>query len=875
LWLFDAKQVGLLALKARHPDNQQRQQAEGAMTGSSPATEDEREHSNAVKPVRRHSAFGGGAPRHNLPLYRTPFVGRQHELGLVQSKLLRDDVALLTLIGPGGAGKTRLAVQAARSALENFPDGAWFVALAAIDQPELVVPAIAHVFGLQDAGDQQLEGRLRDYLRVRQVLLILDNFEHLLSAAAEVAEILADAPRVKVVVTSRALLRVSVERAVTVPTLSLPRPGDVVPLAELNQYDAIRLFIERAQAVNSEFHVGTDDAPTIAEICRRTDGLPLAIELAAARVRHLSARALLARLERPLPLLTGGARDLPPRQRTLRETMDWSYGLLEPAQQRVFRRLSVFVDGCTLEAAEVVCGGEGDLGTEMFEVLTALVDQSLLLPHAGDVPRFRLLETVREYSSEQLVASGEHAETAACHQAFYLAFAEQAEPHLRASQQVIWLDRVEAEHANLRAALAWAIAQGGSDVALRLAGCLWRFWFFRGHFTEGRQWLEAALSAGGPTSATARAKALCGAGILAHYQADYARAEALCAKSLSLYRQLNDKLGVATALDGLAVVERSRGNFDAVRARYTESLAVLREVGDAAALGHALVHFGFAVFNQGDIEFARKLVEEGHATYKATQDAWGIAFAVLCSGILAWYENDYLAAQRLVEGSLETFRALDDRRAVARSLTMLAFIALDRGNHREAAARYSEALAIFRALGDTWHIASVLGGVADLEIAEKHPLRATRLLGACVRMRELINAPVPPVFRARLERTRTRARSRLGEHEYASAWTEGRSMTTEQALAAAAASEASSTGRSTDDPAVAGHTYRASPASDLTPREIEVLRLVAAGLTNARIANELVISARTVNAHLVSIYDKLGLHTRAAATRFALEHDLT
>ncbi|MBV9547659.1 MAG: tetratricopeptide repeat protein, partial [Chloroflexi bacterium] len=418
-------------------------------------------------------------------------------------------------------------------------------------------------------------------------------------------------------------------------------------------------------------------------------------------------------------------------------------------------------------------------------------------------------------------------------------------------------------------ALGWAIAQGDTEVALRLAGCLWRFWFFRGHFTEGRQWLEAALSATGQTSASARAKALCGAGMLAHYQGDYARAEALCAESLSLYRQLNDGLGVASALHGLAVVDRSRGNFDGVRARYAESLALLRELGDAAALGHAFVYFGYAVLIQGDIEFARKLFQEGHAAYEATQDPWGIAFAVHGSGVLAWYENDYVAAQRLVEEGLETFRALADQRAVARSLGNLGNIALGRGDHRAAAARYAEALAIFRALGDTLFIANTLEGVAALQIATKQPRQAAHLLGACEKMRELINAPVAPMERPRLGRMRSTVRSKLGVHGYDSAWTEGRSMTTEQALAEAG-SELSSAAWS---PAL-GHDDLASGVSHLTRREIEVLRLVAGGLSNARIADELVISARTVNAHLVSIYDKLGLHTRAAVTRFAVERRL-
>jgi DNA-binding CsgD family transcriptional regulator/tetratricopeptide (TPR) repeat protein len=653
--------------------------------------------------------------------------------------------------------------------------------------------------------------------------------------------------------------------------LSVPRQTDSVALSELDRYDAIRLFLERAQAVSPEFLFTADDAATVAEICRRTDGLPLAVELAAARLRHLSPRALLARLERRLPLLTGGARDLPPRQQALRETIAWSYGLLEPAEQRVFRHLAVFVDGLTLEAAEVVCNGVDDIDVDVFESLTGLVDQSLLLPDASDSPRFRLLETVREYSQEQLAASGEHVEAADRHLAFYLALAEEAEPHLRASHQAVWLDRLEAEHANLRAGLVWALARGANDLALRLAGSLWRFWFFRGHFTEGRHWLEAALFASDPTCSLARAKALCGAGMLAHYQADYARAEALCTESLALYRQLDDQLGVASALNGLAIVARSMGDFGTVRARYAEALVLLRTLDNAAVLGNTLVYFGYAMLIEGDMEFARMLIQEGHAAYQAVQDSSGIAFAVHAAGVLAWYDNDYLTAQRRVEKGLETFRGVGDQRSVARSLGNLGNIALGLGDHGTAAARYSEALVLFRTLGDTLFIANTLEGVVALCIATGQPRRGANLLGACDMMRERISAPVTPIEKPRLERMRADVRAQLGEPAYVSAWTDGRSMTTEQAIAAAFA-DSGTDGWNTQPATVKRNG--SSPAADLTPREIEVLRLVAAGHTNAGIAGQLVISERTVNTHLVSIFDKLGVHTRAAATRFAVEHQL-
>src|SRR5229473_1210830 len=765
-------------------------------------------------------------PMWKMPTTLTSLIGREQLVNDICTLLSRPEIRLLTLLGPGGIGKSRVAIQVANALRHAFADGVCFVPLAKISDPTLVIPAIAQELGIQEQPERSDFEQVQVWLREKQFLLLLDNFEQVVTAAPLIEELYASCPLLKVVVTSRAVLHVQGEQEFPVPPLALP---DLRRLSEdwvLSPSTAVTLFVQRAQSTLPTFQLTQTNVHAIAEICVRLDGLPLAIELAAARIKLLPPHSLLARLSQRLQVLGSGAQTLPERQQTLRNTLKWSYDLLPAREQRIFRRLCVFVGGCELSAAGAVCIDAGDQETDVLNTVASLMDKSLVRQgeQEGEEPRLALLETVREYGLECLHESGETELLQRAHAEYYLALAERVEPHLRGGgEQLRWLTTLNREQENLRAALRWFVASEETELALRLCGALWWYWFMRGYHKEALHWLEAALAlpmTGRQTAA--RAQVLAAAGFIHVALGHLEKAQAFLEESIARYKELGDRRGSAHALQFLASVYEAQGDYTMARSLIEQGLNDCRELGDKWNVGLGLNDLAKVMWGQGDGAAARTLWEECIALCQEIGEKWALPRTLGSLALMLLTQGDYAQAMPLFQESVVIAREMGDRATLSRLLAILAEIvrrnddvhatsliregltiaremgdqealsyfhyligdiARSQGNARQATEHYRESLSLAQKL--SWAketVGKCLLGLARIARTQGRFQEGVRLFAAA-EQRLNLNVDMHPLERTEYERDLAAIRAQLGETAFAAAWAEGHTMTLEQALA--------------------------------------------------------------------------------------------
>jgi predicted ATPase/DNA-binding SARP family transcriptional activator/DNA-binding CsgD family transcriptional regulator len=804
----------------------------------------------------------GRADKHNLPAPMTSFVGREREMA--EAKRLIPTTRLLTLAGAGGSGKTRLAIEVAGDLVGAYPDGVWMAELASLAEPGLVAQEVVGVLGVAERPGEAPAETLGNYLRSKEMLLVLDNCEHLIEAAARLVEqLLRSCPRLGILATSREPLGLAGEVVWQVDPLSVPDTDGGADVEGMLRYESLRLFVDRARLRLPDFELTGENTEAVARVCRKLEGMPLAIELATARMGTMAVEQVAQRLDVSLDVLKGASGDTLARQRTLRATLDWSYKLLSEKEQTLFGTLSVFAGGWTLEAAEAVCSGDTIQQEDVLDFLGALVDKSLVVagPTAGGPLRYRMLEPIRQYSKVELGRNGDADEVKGRHAAYFLALAEQAEPRLAGSEQSAWVGRLGAEHDNLREALSWVLEKGKDEASLRLGAALGRYWNVRGYLHEGIEWLERVLAESGSAASPARVKALEGRGWLAQFHGDYERARTTYEEMLALSRELNDRGNVATALNSLGTVAAQQGDNERAKSLLQENLRVLEELeeaGDSATTlkrFHALNLLGYLAINdEGDYARGTILWEQSLALAREAADDYSVAMTLANLAHPALMQGDYERAKSLGEEALAYANELKGAGIMVEPTTFvnLGLASLGLSEHEQAMESFEESLVRSLDTGRTPQVLETLEGMASLAGAMGEATRAARLWGAAEAAREVtgINTFTPDEWTMH-EPHLSAACTLLGDEVWEEMVAEGRTMSLEEATEYALHKEAYP-----QDPSAT------KPEDQLTPREQEVAALVARGLSNRQIAGELSISERTAANHVARILKKLGLHSR-------------
>lgn len=891
----------------------------GIVPSSLPAASSEQSFPSSSEYLQTTQLGNRFEPVWKVPTILTSLIGREQDVAALCAFLQSSTSRLITLLGPGGIGKTRLSLQVAVEMRQHFVDGVCFVPLAAINDPELLMSAIAQELGIQDSRTLPIFEQVKNFLHRRHFLLLLDNFEQLVAAAPVLEDLLESCPHLTILVTSRIVLHARGEQEFPVAPLALPDLAQSVGLTALEHVASVRLFIQRARAIRPDFQLTAANARAIAEICVLLDGLPLAVELAAARIKLLPPQSLLARLSHRLDVLSNKMHPLAPHQQTLRSTLKWSYDLLDTAEQRLFRRLGIFVGGWTLEAVEAVC--YNDCEREQISALNdidSLLDKSLLLQIGRDEeePRLQMLMTVREYALECLQESGEAEQIARAHALYYLALAEEAEHRQYGGEQAYWLDRLARDYENLRSALSWLNMQQEAELSLRLCGSLYWFWTVRAFYKEGYAWAEKALATREGVSAGVLAKALRNGGALAYNLCKNDLAEQYCQESLEIYRQLDDDRNTAMTLYWLALICCwIRHDYVRTRAYANEALALLTPLHDESAMADVYLVIAYIAFNRGNYAEARPFVERGLTCFSNASDLWGmayaleymgrvtieledyplaaakleeslniatqldymdgVAYALGLQGYVALRQGDVVTARRLIEESLARHQERGQQSGIAEAQLLLAKVYRAEQNYAAAHSLYKECFTLGKTLGeeDTW--ISAVEGWAAVALAQGQVARAVLLWSVAARQREEVDIAMSRLDRLDFEQGEIAARLQLGVPGFASLWKQGHLMTPEQALLVGEQDTLAKLEVSLMHPSSSG---KSSPSltnpNNLTPREIEVLRLMAEGWTDAQIAEHLVISLRTVHKHATTIYSKIGVSSRSAATRYAIEHRL-